>query len=93
MPFLVAVLQARLMNCSLTVGGGYGYLCSERGLVVDNLLGATVVIADGSILHVSNKENEDVCAVWSTFVAFLKLILDSDSYSGASVVEAATLAS
>jgi len=48
-----------LMN-SLTVGGGYGFLTGRHGLTVDNLIGATVVIADGQVLQANKDENQDV---------------------------------
>ncbi|KDQ11015.1 hypothetical protein BOTBODRAFT_147462 [Botryobasidium botryosum FD-172 SS1] len=44
----------------LTVGGGYGWLTGEHGLVVDNLVSATVVIASGEILIASETENADL---------------------------------
>jgi FAD/FMN-containing dehydrogenase len=44
----------------LTLGGGYGYLTGERGMVVDNLLEVEIVLADGSIATASGKENEDL---------------------------------
>jgi FAD/FMN-containing dehydrogenase len=34
----------------LTLGGGYGPLCGVAGLALDTLLGAEVVLADGSIV-------------------------------------------
>ncbi|TCD67188.1 hypothetical protein EIP91_000415 [Steccherinum ochraceum] len=44
----------------LTVGGGYGYLSGLHGLVIDNLVGVTVVIADGRILKANATENSDL---------------------------------
>lgn len=37
----------------LTLGGGYGWLSGLYGLAIDNLLAATVIVADGTILQVS----------------------------------------
>src|SRR5688572_15971747 len=31
----------------LTLGGGFGYLTGQHGLVIDNLMGATIITADG----------------------------------------------
>ena len=44
----------------LATGGGYGYLSGQYGLVVDNILEATVVVANGSILRASPTENPDL---------------------------------
>ncbi|KAA1469062.1 FAD-binding domain-containing protein [Dentipellis sp. KUC8613] len=44
----------------LTLGGGFGYLTGDHGLVVDNLVQATVVTADGSILAANKTENPDL---------------------------------
>ncbi|KAG6864277.1 hypothetical protein C0993_009051, partial [Termitomyces sp. T159_Od127] len=44
----------------LILGGGYGWLSPEHGLAIDNLVQATVVTADGSVLIASDKENPDL---------------------------------
>lgn len=44
----------------LTVRGGYGYLTPEHGLVLDNLLSAKVVTADGQVLNASTNEHPDL---------------------------------
>ena len=43
-----------------TTGGGYGPLSGKYGLAADNLLGATVVLADGRIVKTSKDEEPDL---------------------------------
>ncbi|KAF8897203.1 FAD binding domain-containing protein [Infundibulicybe gibba] len=44
----------------LLLGGGYGWLSSSFGLVIDNLVQATIVTADGSTLTASENQNPDL---------------------------------
>jgi FAD/FMN-containing dehydrogenase len=44
----------------LTLGGGFGWLSRLAGLSSDNLVGATVVTADGRVLRASGEENSDL---------------------------------
>jgi len=44
----------------LTLGGGIGYLARQAGLTIDNLLGADVVLADGSQVRASADEHPDL---------------------------------
>lgn len=43
-----------------TLGGGFGRLNRKFGLTIDNLKGATIVTADGTIRHVSAEEEPDL---------------------------------
>lgn len=43
-----------------TLGGGYGPLSGEYGLAIDNLLSATVVLADGRVVKTSAEEEPDL---------------------------------
>src|SRR6185437_1678457 len=44
----------------LTLGGGIGYLTRQFGLTIDNLLAVDMVLADGSFVTASSKENSDL---------------------------------
>ena len=44
----------------LTLGGGIGYLARGFGLSCDNLVGATVVLADGRKVHAGQDENAEL---------------------------------
>jgi len=44
----------------LTLGGGVGHLSRKYGLTIDNLLEADMVLADGSFVTVSAKQNADL---------------------------------
>ena len=42
------------------MGGGFGYLTGRHGLTIDNLMGATIVTADGKVRELSATKNEDL---------------------------------
>ncbi|GAA0321582.1 FAD-binding oxidoreductase [Bacillus carboniphilus] len=44
----------------LALSGGLGYLRGKYGLTCDNIVGANIVTADGTLLHVSESENKDL---------------------------------
>ncbi|RAL61629.1 hypothetical protein DID88_002698 [Monilinia fructigena] len=44
----------------LTLGGGYGYLSGQYGLVIDNLLSVQMVLASGQVKTVSERESPEL---------------------------------
>ncbi|MGI8706435.1 MAG: FAD-binding oxidoreductase, partial [Sphingomicrobium sp.] len=44
----------------LTLGGGTGFLARKLGLTIDSLIGAQVVLADGSVVRASADEHPDL---------------------------------
>jgi len=44
----------------LMLGGGIGHLSRKCGLSIDNILGAQVVLADGSVVTADENENDDL---------------------------------
>jgi hypothetical protein len=44
----------------LTLGGGTGHLSRGHGLTIDSLVSADVVLADGSFVHASEDQNDDL---------------------------------
>ncbi|TGO63687.1 hypothetical protein BCON_0011g00270 [Botryotinia convoluta] len=68
----------------LTLGGGSGPLTGRYGLVIDNLLSARVVIANGIVLNCSKDENSDIFWVSEeeedqTLVSLLNLPIECTS--------------
>ncbi|KAG8711395.1 hypothetical protein FRC09_020634 [Ceratobasidium sp. 395] len=48
------------LSIRLSLGGGRGWLTGQHGLVIDNIVQATVVTASGDILVASEAENPDL---------------------------------
>ena len=44
----------------LTLGGGLGWLMRSYGLACDNMTGATIVTADGAVVHTTGTENSEL---------------------------------
>src|SRR5262249_44583234 len=44
----------------IILGGGIGHLTRKYGLSIDNILGADVVLADGSLVRADEKQNDDL---------------------------------
>lgn len=44
----------------LTLGGGLGHLTRKCGLAIDNLIGADIVLADGSFITVNEQHHRDL---------------------------------
>lgn len=62
-PFGLAVPAGTISTtgvAGLTLGGGIGHLARKFGLTIDNLLSADMVLADGSFLTASAKQNDDL---------------------------------
>ena len=47
----------------LTLGGGFGWLGGRHGMTADNLISADVVLANGTLVHASDRENPDL--IWA----------------------------
>ena len=59
----LAVTGGRISStgvAGLTLGSGSGWLERKHGLTADNLVGATVVTADGDVVHASEREHPDL---------------------------------
>lgn len=55
-------------------GGGHSYLSGAFGLAIDNLVGATVVLADGQVVRCNKDENPDLFwAIRGTILSLPKI--------------------
>lgn len=52
--------DSRTGIAGLTLGGGLGYLARKHGLALDNVVGLTVVTADGELRHASESDHPDL---------------------------------
>ncbi|KAL4819004.1 hypothetical protein BDW67DRAFT_173889 [Aspergillus spinulosporus] len=62
-PYGLAVVGATASQTGVggsTLGGGYGWLTGRYGLIVDSLVRATVVLANGSVLEASEEAHRDL---------------------------------
>jgi len=62
-PFKLAVPSGIISTTGvggLSLGGGVGYLSRKYGLTIDSILEVDIVLADGSFVTASAKENEDL---------------------------------
>lgn len=70
----------------LTLGGGYGWLSGLVGLVIDNLLEVTVVVADGEVIRASRSENQDffwaVRGAGQNFGVCVEFVMQAYRYGG-----------
>ncbi|KAI9454519.1 hypothetical protein F5148DRAFT_1229171 [Russula earlei] len=56
----LATVTASTNHVGYLLGGGYGLLTGQHGLAIDNLLQATIVTANGTVLTLSEEENADL---------------------------------
>ncbi|RAL00843.1 FAD-binding oxidoreductase [Aspergillus ibericus CBS 121593] len=62
-PYGLAVVGATASHIGVggsTLGGGYGWLTGQHGLIIDQLLSVKMVISDGSIVEASEESNRDL---------------------------------
>ncbi|PYI11068.1 FAD-binding domain-containing protein [Aspergillus sclerotiicarbonarius CBS 121057] len=62
-PYGLAVVGATASHIGVggsTLGGGYGWLTGQHGLIIDQLLSVKMVIADGSIVEASQDSYRDL---------------------------------
>ena len=50
--------------CGLALGGGIGHLTSQHGLTCDNIVGAALVMPDGSFVRANADENPELLWAW-----------------------------
>jgi hypothetical protein len=50
----------RIGVAGATLGGGYGWLTGQYGLAIDNLLWASMILADGGVITASEEQHPDL---------------------------------
>ena len=57
---VTAGIEPETGAAGLTLGGGIGFLARKLGLTIDSLVGAQVVLADGSIVEANRENHSDL---------------------------------
>lgn len=84
--------QCKLTPTTLTLGGGFGVLTGRHGLVIDNLIGATMVLADGTVVAVDEESQPDVSLIhYITRLEKVETTAEPLSSCGVSAEEVSTL--
>lgn len=57
---VVTGMHPKVGFCGLALNGGVGFLTPKHGLASDNILGATLVTANGDVIHCADDERPDL---------------------------------
>lgn len=61
-------MQETSVTAALTLSGRYGFTSRQWGLTMDNIIGATVVLANGSVVEASASRYRDLYWVRPAFL-------------------------